>query len=217
MDKKERLDNNESFFQPYIVGVCGGTGSGKTYICTKIQEKFKEIFSSTNVTILSQDSYYIGGDSDTNYDIPYAIDFNLLISHVCNLMKGNPIDCPIYDFSSHSRLNKTLKIYPTKIIVIEGILIFTQEKLRNLCNLKVFINARESTRLFRRLKRDIEERGRSVDEVSLRYERDVAPSYEQYVLPSAQYSDMTINNYSGSYVGLAVMLDHLIKTVSELK
>lgn len=204
---------------PYIIGVYGGSGSGKTFVCQVICGTIKQMFTSgcQDVVIMSQDSYYNGGNADTNYDIPSAIDFELFIKHVKQLLNGKSIECPIYDFVTHSRKKETITIHPAKIIIIEGILICTQEELRNLFNMKIFVDATESTQVFRRLERDVKERGRTIEEVHKRYKRDVAPSYKQYVLPSAQFTDMTINNNDDElYVGLEAVLNHIITVLNNV-
>lgn len=213
--------------KPYIISIYGGSGSGKTFVASVITGTIKEMYAnkttgSTNnackdVVILSQDSYYIGGNSETNYDIPSAIDFDLFTEHVKQLIAGNPIECPIYDFKTHSRKKETITIYPTNIIILEGILICTEENLRNLSNMRIFVDANESTQVFRRLVRDVNERGRTIEEVRKQYKRDVAPSYKQFVLPSAQYADMTINNNNDEeYVGLEAVLNHVMTVMNNV-
>ncbi|QGR53876.1 uridine kinase [Moumouvirus maliensis] len=209
---------NLSLKTPYIIGICGGSGSGKTFITNLISQTINKMFSNeTEVVIISQDSYYIGGNSETNYDIPEAIDFELLIEHLEMLQNNKPIDCPIYDFVTHSRKQETVRIYPSKIIIVEGILIFTQERLRNLLNLKIFISADEPTQIFRRTIRDVNERGRDIQEVQLRVTRDVWPSYKTHVLPSSIHADISINNFNGCYVGPEVVLSHIISVYKSLR
>ena len=198
---------------PYIIGIFGGSGSGKSLISTIIAKTIQIIFTTNphDIVIISQDSYYFGGNSSTNYDIPTAIDFGLLMTHLETLIKGDAIECPIYDFKTHSRKPETTHIEPAKVIIVEGILIGTQEKLRNYFDFKIFIDANNSSQVFRRLSRDVKERGRTIDEVSERYQRDVAPSYSLYVRPAKQFADMIINNNCGKvYVGLEAMLNHII-------
>ena len=205
--------------QTYVIGVCGASCSGKTTICQKMIKKINSILGNDqrSVTLISQDSYYFGGDSETNYDIPDSIDFNLMIDHITQLKNGNEIDCPIYDFNTHSRKNETKKIQPSSIIIIEGILIFSVEKLRSLCNLKVFVSAYPELRYSRRVKRDTEERGRSNDEVNERYFRDVLPASRHYVDPTIEFSDIALmNNTFGKFVGLEILLDHVEKKIKEI-
>ena len=210
---------NKAVNTPYIIGICGASGSGKTFIANLISKTIKKIFDNSecnDVVIISQDSYYIGGNTQTNYDIPSSIDFNLLTSHINQLLSGKSIKCPCYDFSTHSRLNQTIKINPTKIIIVEGILIFSHEEIRNLFNMKIFINAEAPTQIFRRTIRDINTRGRTIEEVRERYERDVWPSYNDFVYPSSKYADMVINNFNDCYVGPQIMLNHIITILGNI-
>ena len=189
----------------YIIGVCGSSCSGKTRTVDAIVNSLKD-----KTVVISQDSYYFTGDKNTNYDIPKSIDFKLLISHIKSLLKGESIESPIYDFSTHSRLKETKIIKPSKIIIIEGILIFTQKELLDLINLKVYISAYSELAFSRRLKRDVEERGRTIEEVTDRYFKDVLPSTKQFVEPSENFSDIVLkNNIQNKFIGLQILLDHI--------
>lgn len=218
----ERFVSNysASIKTPYVITVSGGSGSGKTFITSLIVKTIKKMFpvsvEAEDITILHLDSYYKGGSEDANYDIPSAIDFALFVSHLKELISGNSVECPIYDFSTHSRVKETKTIHPGKIIVLEGILLLIDEQIRNLSHLKIFINAGLSTQIFRRTKRDVKERGRTIDEVAARYQRDVEPSYHEYVSPSSRYADMIINNFDGSYVGHEVMLNHIVTILKKI-
>lgn len=212
-------DHTNPVRTPYIIGICGGSGSGKTFIAEMIVKTVKKMFPKSNgkdIIIISQDSYYKGGNAETNYDIPSAIDFDLLVKHLGQLKKGEQIKCPIYDFTSHTRKTETKRISCKKIIIVEGILIFTQEHLRNLFDMKIFVDADVPTQIFRRLDRDVAERGRCIKEVGQRYIRDVGPSYSEHVLPSSKYADMSINNTNGRYVGLQIMLNHIVRTTMNM-
>lgn len=193
----------------FVIGVAGPSCGGKTTVCNKIQEKILSTAGIDKYTIasISQDSYYGGGDSNTNYDVPNAIDFDLLIDHLKTLISGKAVNVPVYDFSKHKRSEKILTIQPAEIILIEGILIFSQEKLRDLCDLKVFVEADSVVCYTRRLKRDIKERGRSIEEVEQRYLDHVVPSCQNYINPSRFYANISlINNTHGEFVGLDVLL-----------
>ena len=193
----------------HVLGVCGSTCSGKS----KCVNAIKNSLPAENVTILSQDHYYFSGNEETNYDVPEAIDFDLLISHVKDLIEGKSIKCPIYDFATHSRLNETITIKSCKIIIVEGILIFTQKELLALFDLKIYISAYPELALSRRLKRDVEERGRTIEEVTERYFKDVLPSTKRYVEPSEDFSDIVLkNNTKDKFIGLQILLNH-IKTL----
>lgn len=201
---------------PYVIGICGGSGSGKTFISNLISETISKMFPDfrNDIIILSQDSYYKGGDAQTNFDDPISIEFELLIKHLEQLISGKTIDCPIYDFTKHRRKKQTRKIIPGKIIIVEGILIFTQPKLRDLMNMKIFVSTDLPTQIFRRTIRDINERGRTIESVRERYVRDVGPSYEMYVLPSSRHADMIINNFNDCFVGPQIMLNHIITVLT---
>ena len=203
---------------PYVIGICGSSGAGKSFISELIAKTIIKMFPQTanDIIILSQDSYYKGGNSETNYDIPSAIDFDLLIEQLSILISGKPVQCPVYDFTTHSRKQETKPILPGKIIIVEGILILTQEKLRNLLNMKIFIAADEPTQIFRRTIRDMSERQRTIEQIQKQYERDVWPSYKEYVLPSSKYADMSINNHNDCYVGPEIMLNHIISVLKKM-
>lgn len=209
---------NEKIEFPYIIGVAGGSGSGKTTLCERIiniiKIKFKNSISE-NIVIINQDSYYKGGSAETNYDIPESIDFNLLIEHLKILISGGTIEYPIYDFSTHSRKNETIKIKSAKVIIVEGILIFTQHELLKLLKLKIFVTAGEATMIFRRIERDMYERGRTFNEIKNRYLRDVEDSYTQYVYPSQRHADFIVNNRNGVYTNLDIILyyfEHILES-----
>jgi uridine kinase len=192
----------------YIIGICGASCSGKTTVSKEIMKRYH----SDDILMISQDNYYFGGGEDTNYDIPSAIDFDKLISDVKDLSEGKEIDMPKYDFKTHQRVKDTIKIQPKKYILVEGILIFYQKELRELFDLKVYILTYGELCYYRRLKRDVEERGRSVKEVSERYFRDVLPSSKTYVEPMIQFSDIAlINNTDWKFIGLDILMDHLEK------
>ena len=203
------LNHNMTTNIPYIIGISGGSGSGKTVISEIIVKTIKKTINGLDVIVISQDSYYKGGDSETNYDIPSAIDFDLLIKNLQLLIKGQKIENPVYDFKTHNRMENTIEIHPQKIIIVEGILIFTQEKLRKLFDMKIFVHADLPTQVFRRTIRDVEERGRSLREVQYRYERDVCDSYNKFVLPYSSYADMIINNNNNCYTGIEILLNHI--------
>ena len=205
--------------ETYVIGVCGPSCGGKTTVCKEIQKKISSTLKdNNNICVISQDSYYKGGNPNTNYDIPDSIDFDLLIEHVKNLIDGKEVNIPIYDFATHDRKEETNKYIPTKIIIIEGILIFSNDKLRELCNLKVFVEANEILCYTRRLKRDTQERGRTFDDVEKRYLEHVVPSSKQYVYPSRDYADISlINNKHNNFIGLEIFLDHIEKKINENK
>jgi uridine kinase len=180
-----------------IIGIAGGTGSGKTTVVNQIMNELP----ADEVCVISQDSYYKATDELTyderikiNFDHPRAIDFDLLIEHISQLKEGNIIEQPIYSFVTHNRTKDSIKTQPRKVIVVEGILIFNSEKLRNLFDIKVFVHADADERLIRRVRRDINERGRDIDEVLNRYQDTLKPMHQQFIEPTKNFADIIIPN-----------------------
>jgi len=181
----------------FIIGIAGGTGSGKTTVVNQIINELP----ADEVCVISQDSYYKATDNLTyeertkiNFDHPRAIDFELLTEHLEALKSGEVIEQPMYSFVSHNRTKDTIKTHPRKVIIIEGILIFNSKKLRDLCNIKVFVHADADERLIRRVKRDITERGRDIEEVLSRYQNTLKPMHQQFIEPTKNYADIIIPN-----------------------
>ena len=178
-----------------IIGICGGTGSGKTTVANRILETV----SAQEVVFIQQDSYYrnlkdLPRDYRqlANFDHPDAIDNDLLVHHVKKLKAGEPVELPIYDFRTHTRLNDTLRIEPKPIVIVEGILIFSDPRLLEQLDVKVFVDTPDDIRFIRRLKRDLAERGRTVDSVIEQYIATVRPMHMQFVEPSKRYADVII-------------------------
>ncbi|MBE7652716.1 uridine kinase [Tenacibaculum finnmarkense genomovar finnmarkense] len=181
----------------FVIGIAGGTGSGKTTVVNQIINELPQ----NEVCILSQDSYYSQTDnlnheerSKINFDHPKSIDFELLTKHLSDLKNNKTIQQPIYSFEKHNRINSTVKTLPKKVIIIEGILIFNSEAVRNLCDIKIFVHADADERLIRRVRRDIKERGRDVDEVLSRYQDTLKPMHQQFIEPTKSYADIIIPN-----------------------
>lgn len=199
-------EEEEKEMKPYIIGICGATCSGKTTVSNSIIEKCPDAI------IISQDNYYKGGNNETNYDVPEAIDFDLLNEHLEALRNGNSINMPTYDFSTHSRTKYTQYVEPANIIILEGILIFTNHTTLSLIDNKVFIQAQDATCFTRRLNRDTKERGRTLDEVVDRYNRHVVKSNEYYVKPSMDNADIILNNNKDfNFIGLQILINHILK------
>jgi uridine kinase len=195
----------------FVIGICGASCSGKTTVSKEIIKRYNR----DDMIVLSQDNYYFSGNDNTNYDVPSAIDFEKLTSDLKDLISGKAIEMPQYDFKTHKRKEETVIVEPKKNIIVEGILIFSKKELRDLMNLKVFIMAYGELCYFRRLKRDVEERGRTHKEVSERYFRDVLPSSKTFVEPMIQFSDIAlINNTDWEFIGLDILVDHLDKKFS---
>ena len=178
-----------------IIGISGGTGSGKTTVANRILESV----CAKEVVFIQQDSYYrnlkdlpLDFRQIANFDHPDALDNELLIHHVRKLKNGEPIDLPIYDFKTHTRLNETRPIDPKPIVIVEGILIFSEPRLLELMDIKVFVDTPDDIRFIRRLRRDIAERGRTVDSVIEQYTATVRPMHMQFVEPSKRYADVII-------------------------
>ncbi len=179
----------------YIIGLAGGSGSGKSTFSAKIKEAFPDL-----VTIISSDNYYKSHDDISledrqkfNYDIPTAIEFSLLVEHINALKDGKSIESPVYDFGRHTRSQDTVIIHPCPIIIIDGILIYTDVILRNLIDLKIYVDTDSDERILRRARRDIQERGRSIDSVITQYLQTVKPMHYLYVEPTKSHADIIIN------------------------
>jgi uridine kinase len=188
-----------------IIGIGGGTGSGKTTVAQKIIESV----GTSNVVYLQQDSYYRNlGDMpielrhQVNYDHPDAFDMELLINHLEALRAGESIEQPIYDYATHSRLPETLHVEPRPIIILEGILVLANAQLRSLMNLKIFVDTDADIRFIRRLDRDVHERGRTLESVIAQYTTTVRPMHMQFVEPSKRYADIIIPEGGYNSVGI---------------
>lgn len=184
-----------------IIGIAGGTGSGKTTVVNQIIEELK----NEEVDVISQDSYY----NDTshlsfeerkkiNFDHPKSIDFDLLATHLQELRSGKTIQQPVYSFKEHNRTGETIDIEPRKVVIVEGILILTHPEIRDLFDIKIYVHADSDERLIRRLKRDIAERGRDLEEVLWRYQTTLKPMHQQFIEPTKEFADIIIptNRYN---------------------
>ena len=184
-----------------IIGIAGGTGCGKTTVVNQILTELPE----GEVGVISQDSYYKDTShlsfeerTEINFDHPRSIDFELLESHLKDLRQGKDIQQPIYSFIKHNRTGDTVLTHPRKVMIVEGILILTNPELRDMFDIKIFVHADSDERLIRRLKRDIMERGRDLDEVLARYKSTLKPMHEQFIEPMKEYADIIIpkNKYN---------------------
>lgn len=180
-----------------IIGIAGGTGSGKTTVVDQIMHQLP----TDEVAIISQDSYYKQNDNMSyedrtkiNFDHPNSIDFDLLVSHLNQLRKGEVIEQPVYSFITHNRTKDTVITHPRKVMIVEGILVFTHKELRDLFDIKIFVHADSDERLIRRIRRDIATRGRDVEEVLDRYQKTLKPMHEQFIEPTKAYADIIIPN-----------------------
>ena len=177
-----------------VIGIAGGSGSGKTTLMNNIVSRFSE-----DITDLSHDSYYRRHDDMTyeercqlNYDEPAALEPELMVRHLDLLRQGQAIDCPVYDFTVHNRSDEVTRIEPSRVIIVEGILIFENEALRDLMDIRIFVDTDADIRLCRRVKRDVNKRGRSLESVLTQYQQTVKPMYEKYVEPSKKYAHILV-------------------------
>ena len=191
-----------------IIGIAGGTGSGKTTVVHQIMNELPE----TEVGIISQDSYYKDNSNLSfderaliNFDHPRAIDFDLLVHHLQELKAGNNVDQPVYSFVTHNRTDDTIYTHPRKVMIVEGILILAHTELRDLFDVKIFVHADSDERLIRRLKRDIAERGRDMDEVLNRYQTTLKPMHQQFIEPTKAFADIIIPNDKYNTVAIDVV------------
>lgn len=194
-----------------VMGVAGGTGSGKTTVVNKLKERFQN-----DVTVLYHDNYYKAHDELTyeercllNYDHPDSFDTDLMIKHLQELKSGNSIECPVYDYTQHNRSNKTTKLIPSKVIIVEGILIFDNRDLCDLLDIRLFVDTDADTRILRRINRDVKKRGRTLDSVIDQYLTTVKPMHEQFVDPSKKNAHLIMLEGGRN----TVAMDMLFKTV----
>lgn len=194
---------------PLILGVAGGSGSGKTTVVNKIVQKI----GKKNILLVEHDSYYrdlshipLSARRKQNFDHPSSLETELMIRHIDALRKGYKIDLPVYDFVAHTRAEETIQVSPKKIILIDGILIFSEPDLLDLMDIKIFVDTDDDVRLLRRLRRDIQERGRDFDGVLNQYETYVRPMHLEFVEPSKRYADIIIPRGGENRVALEMVI-----------
>ena len=194
-----------------VIGIAGGTGSGKTTLMKNIVARF-----GGEVSVLSHDNYYKRRDElsfeercKINYDEPAALDTSLLVYHLEQLRCGRAIECPVYDFAQHNRSNETLRITPNRVIIVEGIMIFENEPLRELMDVRIFVDTDADIRLCRRIKRDVNKRGRSLESVLEQYQTTVKPMHEKYVEPSKKYANLVVPEGGKNQVALDMIMGHI--------
>jgi len=194
---------------PLFIGITGGSGSGKTTIVNKI---FSEV-PERSIAIIEQDAYYKDQSHlsyedrcKTNYDHPLAFDTDLLIEHIESLKSGQAIEKPLYDYEVHNRKKEIELIEPKEIIIIEGLLVFYDERIRDLLDIKIFVDTDADLRLIRRIIRDINERGRTVDSVIAQYINTVRPAHEQFIEPTKKYADIIVTEGGNNLVAIDLMV-----------
>jgi uridine kinase len=205
--------------KPVVIGVAGGSGSGKTSVTKAVYESFK----GHSITMIQQD-YYYKDQSDlpfeerlkTNYDHPLAFDNDLLIEHLEKLLRYEPIEKPVYDYSIHTRSKEIIVVEPKDVIILEGILVLEDERLRNLMDIKLFVDTDADIRIIRRMSRDIKERGRTLDSVIEQYTNVVRPMHNQFIEPTKRYADVIIPEGGQNHVAIDLMVTK-IQTILEQK
>ena len=204
--------------KPLLIGIAGGTGSGKSTIAKALADGLP----AASVAVIDHDAYYrdrpdLGFDerSKLNYDHPDALDTDLLVSHLEALRAGHTAEIPIYDFVSHSRRAESRRIEPARVIIVEGILVFVEERVRNLLDIKLFVDTDADLRVFRRIRRDIEQRGRSFASIREQYYRTVRPMHLQFVEPSKRWADLIIPEGGQNSVAVDLMLGKLGRIIAE--
>lgn len=192
--KPERMISSNS---PLLIGVTGGTASGKTTLCKNLQQQLKKSFPDKNIVILSQDSYYITPALGTdrvkrNWDVPEALDFSLLAQHLAQLKTGEDIEVPDWDFVEHKRKDQGHCLGVADIYLIEGIFVLNDKQIRDHLDLQIFVDVDSDTRLARRIQRDLKERGRTIESVLYQYENFVKPGFDNFTLPSKRFANVII-------------------------
>jgi uridine kinase len=200
--------------KPLIIGIAGGTGSGKTTVARKIAESLPDSsVPDASVAFLDMDGYYrnfahlpMDERRKINWDHPEAFDFDLFVSHLERLGRGEPVDKPVYDFSTHLRSPNTERITSTDVVVVDGILLFVDERVRALCDVKVFVDADPDIRLVRRIQRDMSDRDRPLEEILQQYLTTVRPMHQQFVEPSKRYADIILPRGGQNAVAIEMIL-----------
>ena len=203
--------------QVLVIGIAGGSGSGKTTLMKNLMQTFGDV-----ATVISHDNYYKRHDELTyeercllNYDEPAAFDTSLMVYQLDQLRHGQAVDCPVYDFTIHNRSDETVRIEPRKVIIVEGILIFQDPQLRELMDIRIYVDADADIRLCRRIKRDVNKRGRSLESVLNQYRQTVKPMHELYVEPSKKYANIVVPEGGKNRVALEMIEDRISRHLKE--
>ena len=199
-----------------FIGIAGGTGSGKTTLTEHLASRF-----GADISVVHHDNYYKRQDVPyevrclQNYDHPDAFDTDLMIEHLKLLKAGQSIECPVYSYSDHNRTDETVTILPTKVVIVEGILIFADKALRQLLDIKIFVETDADVRILRRALRDVEERGRSMQSVVQQYLTTVKPMHEQFVEPSRKFADIVVLEGGHNLVALDMIMQRIAGHIAE--
>ncbi len=206
--------------KPMFIGIAGGTGSGKSTVARKIAEGLPD----GSVCTIDHDSYYRDHshlDADkrerVNYDHPDALDNDLLVAHLEELRAGRGVDVPVYDFKTHSRQRDRRHVEPTRIVIVEGILVFVEDRVRRLLDVKIFVDTDADIRVFRRVRRDIEQRGRSFQSIREQYYASVRPMHLQFVEPSKRWADLIVPEGGDNLIAIDLILGKLRHVLGEIR
>ena len=200
-----------------VIGIAGGTGSGKTTLMKNLMGRFGD-----EITVMSHDNYYRAHDDlpyeqrcKLNYDEPAAFETELMVEHLHRLRQGQSVDCPVYDFTVHNRSSEVLHLEPKSVVMVEGILIFQHKALRDLMDIKIFVDTDADIRLCRRIKRDVNKRGRTIESVLTQYQQTVKPMHDQYVEPSKRFADLVVLDGGKNLVALDMIINRLQRHLEE--
>ena len=199
-----------------FIGIAGGTGSGKTTLTEHLAHHF-----GSDISVVHHDNYYKRQDAPyeirclQNYDHPNAFDNDLMVEHIKMLKEGTAVQCPVYSYTDHNRTDDTVEIVPTKVILVEGILIFAIPQLRELLDIKIFVETDADVRILRRALRDVEERGRSMQSVVQQYLTTVKPMHEQFVEPSRKFADIVVLEGGHNLVALDMIMQRIANHIAE--
>lgn len=210
------MDNG--FTRPVVIGIAGGSGSGKTTVIRRIAEEIDD----SCIAILEHDAYYkdlrhlsFEERLAINFDHPNSLDTELMLTHLQQLLQGFSIEKPVYDFNEHSRLDRTERVDPKPVIIVDGILVLAERELADLMDIKLFVDADSDVRLVRRIRRDMEERGRSIDNILSQYEKTVRPMYIQFVEPSKRRADVIIPRGGHNFVAIEMVVSRINNLLGE--
>ena len=200
-----------------VIGIAGGTGSGKSTLMEELVHRFGD-----EVTVLSHDNYYRRRDGISmedrqkiNYEEPAALETDLMAKHLDQLRRGETVECPVYDFTQHNRSDQTMTLVPKRVIIVEGILIFENKELRDLMDIRIFVDTDADVRLCRRIARDVNERGRTLESVLDQYQTTVKPMHELYVEPSKKFANIVVPEGGRNFVALDLILSRIQKHLTE--